>query len=114
MPGDSRIDVQAMGRRVHELLLLAALKARPCHGYALAQAVADRSRGRVVLQHGTLYPILHELERQNYIASRKSEVDGRSRRVYALTHAGASRLRSGQAALQRDVEQLLEALQPLQ
>ena len=37
---------------------------------------------------GTLYPILHRLERRGYIASEKKTVHGRMRRVYRITPAG--------------------------
>lgn len=40
------------------------------------------------LSPGTLYPILHRLERRGYIASEKRTVQGRMRRVYRITPAG--------------------------
>ena len=71
-----------------ELLLLAAVQARPAHGYAIAEALRSRSDGAFDLPEGTLYPALHRLERDGLVASRWSEVNGRRRRVYALTKKG--------------------------
>jgi PadR family transcriptional regulator, regulatory protein PadR len=71
-----------------DLLLLAAVQARPAHGYAIAEALRARSNGAFDLPEGTLYPALHRLERAGLLASRWSEVSGRRRRVYQLTRTG--------------------------
>lgn len=71
-----------------DLLLLAAVRARPMHGYAIAEALRARSNGAFDLPEGTLYPALHRLERGRLLSSRWSAVNGRRRRVYQLTRAG--------------------------
>src|SRR6059036_1819516 len=71
-----------------DLLLLAAVQARPTHGYAIAETLRARSDGAFDLPEGTLYPALHRLERAGLMASRWSEVNGRRRRVYQLTSKG--------------------------
>ena len=71
-----------------DLLLLAALHARPAHGYAIAETLRARSDGAFTLAEGTLYPALHRLERAGLLASRWSEASGRRRRIYQLTAKG--------------------------
>jgi PadR family transcriptional regulator, regulatory protein PadR len=71
-----------------DLLLLAAVQARPAHGYAIAETLRARSSGAFDLPEGTLYPALHRLERAALLSSRWSEVNGRRRRVYQLTAKG--------------------------
>jgi PadR family transcriptional regulator, regulatory protein PadR len=71
-----------------DLLLLAAVQARPTHGYAIAETLRARSGGAFNLPEGTLYPALHRLERAGLLSSRWSEVNGRRRRVYQLTRTG--------------------------
>ena len=71
-----------------DLLLLAAVQARPAHGYAIAETLRARSNGLFDLPEGTLYPALHRLERGRLVSSRWSEVSGRRRRVYQLTAKG--------------------------
>jgi len=44
------------------------------------------------LSAGTLYPILHGMERQGYLRSRVTLKDGRNRRVYRVTPAGRKAL----------------------
>ena len=71
-----------------DLLLLAAVRPGPAHGYAIAETLRARSDGAFDLAEGTLYPALHRLERNELVASRWSEVNGRRRRVYQLTQKG--------------------------
>jgi len=42
------------------------------------------------LSPGTLYPMLHRLERKGYLTSRKERDGRRMRRVYTITAAGAA------------------------
>ena len=75
-----------------DMLLLAAVQARPAHGYAIAEALRARSDGAFDLPEGTLYPALHRLEHARLVSSRWSEVNGRRRRVYQLTAKGHRQL----------------------
>jgi PadR family transcriptional regulator, regulatory protein PadR len=79
-----------------EGLVLAVLGARPLHGYAIAAELRERSEGTLDVAEGTLYPVLHKLEKEGLIRSRWEVVSGRRRRVYAVspTAAGAVRERS--------------------
>ena len=79
-----------------DLLLLAALEARPAHGYAIAEALRTRSGDAFDLPEGTLYPALHRLERAALLSSRWSEQNGRRRRVYQLTAKGRRSLATRQ------------------
>jgi PadR family transcriptional regulator, regulatory protein PadR len=71
-----------------DLLLLAALKTAPRHGYAVIEHVRAASGGRFDYPEGTVYPALHRLEDDGLLRSRWSKVDGRRRRVYELTPQG--------------------------
>lgn len=74
-------------------LLLTALADEPRHGYALIKEVAEVSEGRVKLRTGTLYAALARLQQQGWVEVTGEEVvDGRHRRYYALTRAGADAL----------------------
>lgn len=76
-----------------DLLLLAALREHPAHGYAIIDHLRSRSGGTFDLPEGTIYPALHRLERQGLIASEWSDASGRRRRVYRLTPRGRRGLR---------------------
>jgi DNA-binding PadR family transcriptional regulator len=75
-----------------DLLLLAALRSEPRHGYAVIEHMRSASGGRLDYPEGTVYPALHRLEAEGLLRSRWSEVDGRRRRVYELTRAGTAAL----------------------
>lgn len=80
------------------LLILAVLARQPEHGYAIAQAIKTRSEGLLTAKEGTLYPMLHALEAEQFIQSCEQEVGGRLRREYQLTEKGrqeVARLRQG-------------------
>lgn len=49
------------------------------------------------LSPGTLYPILHGLEKSGYLFSNTELVSGRQRRVYVITDAGREMLTLGKA-----------------
>jgi DNA-binding PadR family transcriptional regulator len=75
------------------LLLLTALADEPRHGYGLIGEVDAISRGRVRMRTGTLYGALERLLQQGLIRVEREEiVDGRARKVYALTGEGRSTL----------------------
>jgi DNA-binding PadR family transcriptional regulator len=62
-------------------------------GPIFGQAMIDElSRHGYRLSAGTLYPILHGMERYGYLRSRAIQKNGRSRRVYRATAAGRKAL----------------------
>ena len=71
-----------------DMLLLAAVRGEPSHGYAIAERLRLRSGGAFDLPEGTIYPALHRLEKAKLLVSRWSEVNGRRRRIYSLTRKG--------------------------
>jgi DNA-binding PadR family transcriptional regulator len=81
------------------LLVLGVLSRAPNYGYEIVRTVNDEARGLLVWQEGTLYPILHKLEKQGLVRAQWQETDsGRQRKYYYITAAGRS-------ALRQDVQQ---------
>jgi PadR family transcriptional regulator, regulatory protein PadR len=76
-----------------DALLLAILESGPSHGYAIIEALRDRSEGVFDLPEGTIYPALHRLEHSGAVTSRREVIGGRERRVYRLSAKGRSALR---------------------
>ena len=76
---------------VPELLLLRLLQDNEMYGYELAQAVQDQTRSAITVGEGVIYPVLHALEREGALTSRRKTVNGRSRVYYRLTELGAQR-----------------------
>ena len=76
-----------------DVLILKTLAWKPMHGYAIAQFLADRSRGELAVEGAALYQGLHRLERKGLIKSRWGTSDTKRRvRIYDLTVEGRARL----------------------
>jgi len=81
-------DLQALSRSINAILILGVLKDGEKHGYQIALDVAEVSSGLFELRHGTLYPVLHRLEKRGWIQGRWNAKEGRRRKVYRLTADG--------------------------
>jgi PadR family transcriptional regulator PadR len=77
---------------VPELLLLRLLAQREMYGYELVRAIRLVTVDAISLGEGVIYPVLHGLERNGALKSRRKTVDGRTRVYYALTRKGKVRL----------------------
>jgi len=75
-----------------DALLLSVLEREPLHGYAIIEALQERSGGALSLPTGTVYPALRKLERTGHLTSEWATVGGRRRRTYRLTDSGRKRL----------------------
>jgi DNA-binding PadR family transcriptional regulator len=74
------------------LLILNALAHGPSHGYRIAQEIKKNSKGVLDFKEGTLYPTLHNMEREELVETYSSEENGRVRRYYKLTELGKATL----------------------
>ena len=76
------------------LMVLKTLEAMgPLHGYGMARRIEQTSGDRLVVNYGTLYPMLLKLEQEGFIAAEWGISDNnRKARYYALTRAGRAQL----------------------
>jgi transcriptional regulator len=76
-----------------DLLILKTLVREPMHGWAIAKRIQALSDEVLSVQQGSLYPALHRLENQGWIAAEwKSSEHGRDAKVYELTREGRRQL----------------------
>lgn len=88
-PKEPHLEPQSFAKHFNEALILSSLRAGPKHGYQLALDIEERSRGRFTFKHGTLYPILHKLEKEGLIVGAWSDEGQRGKRKrYQLTGTG--------------------------
>lgn len=85
---------------VPELVVLELLSWRPMYGYELVRQIERSSNQALEFGEGCIYPILHRLENDRHLASRRQMVAGRSRVVYRITASGRKRLAGRVAAWQ--------------
>ena len=86
------------------LLILRALEEAPAHGYKIARWIEDRSDHQLMLKECTLYPTLHQLERQGFIQEHWDRIGSRPpTKVYELTRSGREQLQTDRAQWMRRV-----------
>jgi transcriptional regulator len=96
-----------------DVLILKTLTARTLHGYAISEAIRERSGGDIAVEDAALYQALHRLERRGLVESEWGMSDtNRRARFYAVTTDGRKHLRSELAELRRYVDALYRVLEP--
>lgn len=76
-----------------DLLILKALAREPLHGWGISKRIQLLSGDVLSVQQGSLYPALHRLEHQGWIAAEWKDSDlGRSAKFYSLTQDGKRQL----------------------
>jgi DNA-binding PadR family transcriptional regulator len=76
-----------------ETLLLAILQSGPSYGYAIIKELNNCAGGLLQMGEGTIYPVLHRLEKKGLITSYWSDAEnGRQRKYYRLSPKGKKAL----------------------
>ncbi len=82
------------------MLVLRTLLSGPAHGHQIAKHIQRTTEDMLQVEHGSLYPALHRLEKKGWIAA-KWESAGkdlkREFKFYRLTAAGKKQLVSEEA-----------------
>jgi len=91
-----------------DLLVLRTLLPGPMHGWGISQRILQVSEDVLRVNQGSLYPALHRLEEQGWVAAEWGESEnGRRAKFYSLTKPGRKRLEQETA----DWERLSAAVQ---
>lgn len=99
-----------------DLMVLSVLTDEPLYGYLIQKRLRDASGNMVRIQAGTLYPILHRLEKAGAIKARWDSSTGRDRKWYELTPKGRRLLQQQAAEWHRYVDcirRLLDSARPV-
>ncbi len=76
-----------------DLLILKTLALEPKHGVAVADRIRQITRGTFDVKPGSLFPALHRLEQEGFIAGAWGATpEGRRAKLYRLTPAGQRQL----------------------
>lgn len=76
-----------------DLLILRTLQTGPQHGHGIGQVIRQRSDDLLRIEHGSLYPALHRLERERWIESEWGLSENSQRaKFYRLTARGRRQL----------------------
>ncbi len=74
------------------LLVLSVISKMDMYGYLIIKTVEMMSEDVFSLNEGTLYPILHSLEKEKFLESYWKEAEGRKRKYYKITSLGLAEL----------------------
>jgi transcriptional regulator len=76
-----------------DLLILKTLMREPVHGWGISKRIQILSGDVLSVQQGSLYPALHRLEQQGWIAAEWKDTElGRAAKFYSLTKEGRKQL----------------------
>ena len=85
-----------------DLLILKTLALGAHHGWAISQRIQQISEDALRVNQGSLYPALHRLEEQGWVASEwGTSESNREAKFYKLTRAGVKQLELESANWQR-------------
>ena len=79
-----------INRGISSLCILSIImqsEEKELHGYKILKDLTKKTNEMLVIEEGTLYPILRKLEQDNIIVSRREE-SGRKRKFYSMTEYG--------------------------
>jgi len=97
-----------------DMLILRTLVLGPAHGHEIAKHIQRTSDEVLRLEHGSLYPALHRLERRGWLASKwdAHREHKRECKYYRLTAAGRKQLVAAESKwnrLQRAIARIMTA-----
>jgi PadR family transcriptional regulator PadR len=77
-----------------DMLVLRTLLTGPAHGHQIAKHIQRTTEEVLQVEHGSLYPALHRLERKGWVAAKWEAPADRNRefKYYRLTAAGRKQL----------------------
>jgi PadR family transcriptional regulator PadR len=96
-----------------DMLILTTLQWGPRHGHGIGQAIRAGSGELLQVETGSLYPALHRLERQGWLASewKVSEKNQRAK-YYRLTAAGKKQLSAEESKWKLLVQAITGVMKP--
>ena len=96
-----------------DLLILETLRWGPQHGYGITQAIRLSSGDVLEVETGSLYPALHCLEKQRWIASEWKVSENNQRvKIYRLTARGKKQLAAERSRWDRLLQAMSGVLAP--
>ena len=85
-----------------DMLILRTLLIGPAHGHQIAKHIQRSTDDVLQVEHGSLYPALHRLERKEWLSAKWENRDGkRELKYYRLTPAGRKQLALEESKWQR-------------
>src|SRR5690242_10303918 len=125
MSGEGRMSTNEMAKgpsdRVEllqgtlDMLILRTLLAGPAHGHQISKHIQRTTDDVLQVEHGSLYPALHRLERKRWLASKWEARDQkRELKYYRLTPAGRKQLAAEESKWKQLAGAIAQVMWPAQ
>lgn len=96
-----------------DLLILRTLQWGAQHGHGIGQVIRSKSDELLQVEHGSLYPALHRLQREGWIESEWGVTSNNQRaKFYRLTDAGKRQLVIEESKWKLFVKAMTRAMRP--
>jgi PadR family transcriptional regulator PadR len=96
-----------------DMLILRTLLLGPAHGHHIAKHIQRTTEDVLQVEHGSLYPALHRLERKGWLASKWEAKDGkRELKYYRLTAAGKKQLTAEESRWKQMTRAIAQVMWP--
>jgi len=97
-----------------DMLILRTLLYGPAHGHQIGKQIQRTTNDFLQMQHGSLYPALHRLERRGWVASKWEMAPDRNRefKYYRLTDKGRKQLVVEESQWKRMAEAVARVMWP--
>ena len=97
-----------------DMLILRTLLYGPAHGHRIGKQIQRSTNDFLQMQHGSLYPALHRLERKGWIAAKWETASDRNRefKYYRLTEKGRKQLLVEESQWKRMTEAVARVMWP--
>ena len=98
-----------------DMLILKTLLFGPAHGHGITTHIRQSTQDALVVEHGSLYPALHRLQRDGFIAAKWEKAADKSRafKYYRLTAAGRRQLTQQQSKWDELVRAIGRVMRPV-
>lgn len=114
MGHDETADKLELMQGTLDMLILRTLVLGAAHGHEIAKHIQRTTDDVLQVEHGSLYPALHRLERKGWIGAKWETPKGGKRefKYYRLTPAGRKRLVAEHSKWQRLVATIGRVMDP--
>jgi transcriptional regulator len=98
-----------------DMLILRTLLFGPAHGHQITKHLQHTTDSVLRVEHGSLYPALHRLERKGWVVSKWETAKDRNRefRYYRLTAAGKKQLGREESRWKQMTEAIARVMWPV-
>jgi transcriptional regulator len=97
-----------------DMLILRTLLYGPAHGHQIGKYIQRTTNDFLQMQHGSLYPALHRLERRGWVVSKWETAPDRNRefKYYRLTEQGRKQLLAEESQWRQMTEAVARVMWP--